>query len=83
MHLHPISVTCTVQLEPLCDEYELQEYHPTSSLAGPARHLVSLQVMITASRLWLVCVLASHACPNIMHHTQQNIHSTMCPSELR
>ena len=46
MHLHPIKITCTVQLEPLCDEYELQEYHPTSSLAGPARHLLSLQARV-------------------------------------
>ena len=42
LRLHPVSVKCTVQMEALCSPAELQPYHPTNSLAGLARRLVSL-----------------------------------------
>ena len=32
-----------MQIKALCDEPDLEEYHPTRSLVGVARHLVSMQ----------------------------------------
>ena len=42
VQLHPVSVRVSVQMGMACDEAELQEWHPTNSLVGLARHLVSL-----------------------------------------
>ena len=41
VQLHPVSVRVSVQMGMACDEAELQEWHPTNSLVGLARHLVS------------------------------------------
>jgi hypothetical protein len=54
LELHPVSLTLTVQMDMVCDEPELQRFHPTSSLVGVARHLVSLQnVTVTFDRFQL------------------------------
>ena len=42
VQLHPVSVRVSVQMGMACDEAELQEWHPTNSLVGLARHLVPL-----------------------------------------
>ena len=42
VQLHPVSVRVSVQMGMACDEAELQEWHPTNSLVGLARHLGSL-----------------------------------------
>ena len=54
LELHQASLTLTVQMDMVCDEPELQRFHPTSSLVGVARHLVSLQnVTMTFDRFRL------------------------------
>ena len=34
--LHPVSVMISVQIEPLCSEAELQEFHPANAVLGGA-----------------------------------------------
>jgi len=54
---HPVSVKCTVQMEALCSDAALQEYHPTKQLAGMAQRLVAL----SNSNLQLSALLLNEA----------------------
>jgi len=54
LELHQVSLTVTVQMDMVCDEVELQRYHPTTSLVGVARHLIALQnVNVTLDRFYM------------------------------
>ena len=41
LRLHPLSLTIDLQMEPMCAEPELQEFHPMRQLVGLAQQLVS------------------------------------------
>jgi len=41
--LHPMSAALTIQMEPLCDDPNLQRFHPTHELVGLAQQLLSLR----------------------------------------
>lgn len=43
LHLEPVLILATISIAPLCDEPDLQEYHPTNALRGPLKQLTSLQ----------------------------------------
>ena len=41
LHIHPISIEISLQVEPMCDEPALQQFHPTAALVGLAQQLVA------------------------------------------
>ena len=41
LRLHPLSLTIDLQMEPMCADPELQEFHPMKQLVGLAQQLVS------------------------------------------
>ena len=43
MQLEPVVLTATIAIASLCDEPDLQQWHPTASLRGPLKQLTSLQ----------------------------------------
>ena len=54
LDLHQLTILLTVQMDLVCDESSLQIFHPTNSLVGIARYLLSLQnVSLTLDRLLL------------------------------
>lgn len=43
MHIEPVQLVANISILPLCDEPELQEFHPTNQLHGALQQLTSLQ----------------------------------------
>ena len=58
LELHPVSLTIELQMEAICSEAELQEFHPTRQVLGLAQQLVSQPLL---SRIELNCLLLEEA----------------------
>ena len=58
LELHPVSLTIELQMEAICSEAELQEFHPTRQVLGLAQQLVSQPLH---SRIALNCLILEDA----------------------
>ena len=58
LRLHPVSLTIELQMEAICAEAELQEFHPTRQVLGLAQQLVSQPLL---SRIELNCLILEDA----------------------
>jgi len=58
LRLHPVSLTIELQMEAICSEAEMQEFHPTRQVLGLAQQLVSQPLL---SRIELNCLILDDA----------------------
>ena len=58
LRLHPVSLTIDLQMEAICSEAELQEFHPKKRVLGLAQQLVSQPLH---SRIALNCLILEDA----------------------